>query len=192
MLSQAPGKLFFPPRGGDFDATKLFDRDIVPIQPASPPARPACSCLFMPALPVMPAKAGISSVYMEKIPAFAGRESVGVGISQALRPPLCLHLEQGYVRVLGMKSLTPLLQAIIAFCAVFTALGLMFNILLRPVKENQARMGKDMDHFKQELGHFKQDLYQLKVEMDQFKVEMDQFKVEVNVKLDKLLSKNPY
>ena len=34
MLSQAPGKLFFPPRGGDFDATKLFDRDIVPIQPA--------------------------------------------------------------------------------------------------------------------------------------------------------------
>ena len=34
MLSQAPGKLFFPPRGGDFDATKLFDRDIVPIKPA--------------------------------------------------------------------------------------------------------------------------------------------------------------
>ena len=70
----------------------------------------------------------------------------------------------------------PLLTAIIAFCAVFTALGLMFNILLGPVKENQVRMGRELDQFKQELGHLKQDLAQ--------------FKVEINVKLDKLLSKH--
>ena len=44
-----------------------------------------------------------------------------------------------------MEKFTALFQAVIAFCAVFTALGLMFNILLGPVKENQRRLEKELE-----------------------------------------------
>ena len=46
-----------------------------------------------------------------------------------------------------------LLTAIIAFCAVFTSLGLMFNILLGPVKESQANLEKRMDKMETSINH---------------------------------------
>ena len=60
-----------------------------------------------------------------------------------------------------MEMFTPLFQAVIAFVAVLTGLGFVFNLLLGPVKANQARLEK----------------------------ELEKFKAEVNTKLDKLLSK---
>ncbi len=39
-----------------------------------------------------------------------------------------------------MKPFTPLFQAVIAFTAVMTGLGFIFNLLLTPVKKDLARM----------------------------------------------------
>ena len=47
-----------------------------------------------------------------------------------------------------MSEFVPLATFIIAFCAVFSALGLMFNILLKPVKDNQARMESEQKDIK--------------------------------------------
>ncbi len=93
-----------------------------------------------------------------------------------------------------MELFTPLFQAVIAFCAVFTALGLMFNILLKPVKENMARLEKGM---KENMNRLENN--QIKLENNQARLEKDlkttrasleEFKVEVNTKLDKLLAKS--
>ena len=58
-------------------------------------------------------------------------------------------------------ELQMLLTAIIAFCAVFTSLGLMFNILLRPVKVNQDRMESEIKELKLEVAEIKSKLDQL-------------------------------
>ena len=47
-----------------------------------------------------------------------------------------------------MIEFVPLATFIIAFCAVFSALGLMFNILLKPVKDNQARIESEQKEIK--------------------------------------------
>ena len=59
-----------------------------------------------------------------------------------------------------MKPLTPLFQAVIAFVAVLTGLGFVFNLILSPVKTSQANLEKRMD--KLEAG---QD--ELKAKLDQ-------------------------
>ncbi len=42
-------------------------------------------------------------------------------------------------------------ETIIALCAIFTALGFMFNMLLKPVKENQARLESEQQSIKDML-----------------------------------------
>ena len=51
-----------------------------------------------------------------------------------------------------MKAFTPLFQAVIAFVAVLTGLGFVFNLLLKPVKtdiehlkEGQAKLESKID-----------------------------------------------
>ena len=73
-----------------------------------------------------------------------------------------------------LKKLTPLMTAVITFCAVFTALGLMFNILLNPVKANLARLEEDIKSVKTELNS----------RMDRLDSRMDR----IETKLDLLLS----
>ena len=53
-----------------------------------------------------------------------------------------------------MEIFTPLFQAVIAFVAVLTGLGIVFNLLLGPIKSNQA-------HFNRELREIKTKLDQL-------------------------------
>ena len=92
-----------------------------------------------------------------------------------------------------MGLFTPLFQATIAFCAVFTALGLMFNILLKPVKENMARLEKDLreNMAKLENNQTRLENNQIKLEKDlkTTQASLEEFKIEVNTKLDKLLAK---
>ena len=71
-----------------------------------------------------------------------------------------------------MEMFTPLFQAVIAFVAVLTGLGFVFNLLLGPVKANQARLEKGLEKFKAEVN-----------------TNLEKIKIEVNTKLDKLLSK---
>ncbi len=86
-----------------------------------------------------------------------------------------------------------ILMTVIAFSAVLTVLitilTFIFNSLLNPVKENQARMEKELNQFKTEI---KVEVSDLKEEVSDLKVEMSDLKKEVNAvntKLDKLLSK---
>jgi len=57
----------------------------------------------------------------------------------------------------ALQDFSSLFQALIAFCAVFTALGFLFNVLLNPVKENQAKMQKELDSVKKELTSVRED-----------------------------------
>jgi len=57
----------------------------------------------------------------------------------------------------ALQDFSSLFQALIAFCAVFTALGFLFNVLLNPVKENQAKMEKELDSVKKELTSVRED-----------------------------------
>ena len=77
-----------------------------------------------------------------------------------------------------LKPLLPLASFTIAFCAVFSALGLMFGILLNPVKN-------DLREFKTEV---REEIREVKAEVREFKAEVREFKAEVNTKLDKLLA----
>ena len=43
-----------------------------------------------------------------------------------------------------MKAFTPLFQAVIAFVAVLTGLGLVFNLLLAPIKKDIGRLDRDI------------------------------------------------
>ena len=54
-----------------------------------------------------------------------------------------------------MADLAFLLQAIIAFCAVFSALGLLFSVLLGPIKKDIAKL---------EAGQAKLEAGQVKME----------------------------
>lgn len=86
-----------------------------------------------------------------------------------------------------MEPFIPLFQAVIAFCAVFTALGLMFNILLRPVKENMARLEKDM---KENMTRLENNQGRLEKDLKTTQNSLEEFKTEVNTKLDRLLAKS--
>lgn len=50
-----------------------------------------------------------------------------------------------------MTILTPLATVVIALAGLFSGMGLIFNWLLSPIKENQARMEKRMDRIESKL-----------------------------------------
>lgn len=58
----------------------------------------------------------------------------------------------------ALQDFSSLFQALIAFCAVFTALGFLFNVLLNPLKENQAKMEKDIHTVKKDIDTVKKEL----------------------------------
>lgn len=51
-----------------------------------------------------------------------------------------------------LQMLMPLFTAVIAFMAVLTGLGFVFNLLLKPVKENQVRMEEQLDKLEIKIG----------------------------------------
>ena len=65
----------------------------------------------------------------------------------------------------ALHDFSSLFQALIAFCAVFTALGFLFNVLLTPVKENQAKMEKEFDTVKKEIDIVKKELTSVKADV---------------------------
>ena len=69
-----------------------------------------------------------------------------------------------------LKKLTPLMTAVITFCAVFTALGLMFNILLGSVKSNLIRVEKDIIRVEAEIKSVKTELNS---RMDRIETKLD-------------------
>ena len=72
-----------------------------------------------------------------------------------------------------MSEFVPLATFIIAFCAVFSALGLMFNILLKPVKDNQARIESEQKDIKARM-----ELEQKEIKI-LFQKQTDEFKNEI-------------
>ena len=70
-----------------------------------------------------------------------------------------------------------LLTAIIAFCAVFTSLGLMFNILLGPVKESQVNLEKRMDKMENSIDTMESSIDKMETSIN-----------DINQKLDKILA----
>ena len=102
-----------------------------------------------------------------------------------------------------------MLTAIIAFCAVFTALGLLFRILLSPVftkiehvQENLEGhifdTDKKVDGLKTDFDGLKTDVNGLKTDFDGLKTDVNGLKTDVNrleisieqinAKMDKLLT----
>ena len=61
----------------------------------------------------------------------------------------------------ALKNLTPLFHVTIAFCAVFTALGLMFNILLAPIEARMDQMEARMDRMEAHISQIDRKLDQL-------------------------------
>lgn len=55
-----------------------------------------------------------------------------------------------------------LLTALIAFCATFTALGFIFNILLNPVKETLANFEVRIKHLEEGQDEMKADISEIK------------------------------
>ena len=64
-----------------------------------------------------------------------------------------------------MKKLTPLFQAIIAFVAFLTGSGVVFNLLLSPVKEAQHRLEKNQVKMVFELKGLRADVVTLKTDV---------------------------
>ena len=61
-----------------------------------------------------------------------------------------------------LTSLGPLFTAIIAFCSVFGALGLLFRMLLNPVKSNIERMQSDIETLKKGQDDLKGNIQEIK------------------------------
>ena len=58
----------------------------------------------------------------------------------------------------SLASLTPLANIVVALVALFSGLGLIFNWLLSPVKDNQIRMEKVLADIQKVLGENQRDL----------------------------------
>ena len=65
----------------------------------------------------------------------------------------------------ALQDFSSLFQALIAFCAVFIALGFLFNVLLNPVKENQVKMEKEFDTVKKEFDTVKKEIASVKADI---------------------------
>ena len=70
-----------------------------------------------------------------------------------------------------MKELTPIFQAIIAFVAVLTGLGIVFNLLLGPIKYNQANMENRIEHIEKRMDHIEK---RMEKRMDRIESKLDQ------------------
>ena len=58
----------------------------------------------------------------------------------------------------NLESFMPLLTFIIAFVAVFTGLGILFNMILSPVKNNQKIIQADFKELKQDYKEFREEM----------------------------------
>ena len=61
-----------------------------------------------------------------------------------------------------MKVFTPLFQAVIAFVAILTGLGIVFNLLLAPVKANQVNLDKRIDRIEAGQAKLSSDIDSIK------------------------------
>jgi len=64
----------------------------------------------------------------------------------------------------------------IAFSAVITVLSFAFNLLLSPIKQNQANMEKEISSMKTDISDLKEDVSTLKT--DVFAIKQALFKIE--------------
>ena len=71
--------------------------------------------------------------------------------------------------MIDLSPFAPLATVIISFCAVFTALGFMFNILLRPVKDSQVLLANNQARIEAEQKDIKACLAdnQARMELEQ-------------------------
>ena len=60
-----------------------------------------------------------------------------------------------------LSFLAPLATVVIALVGLFSGMGLIFNWLLSPIKENQARMEKRMDRIEKRMDRIESKLDQL-------------------------------
>ena len=80
----------------------------------------------------------------------------------------------------SIKYFAPLATCIIAFVAVLTGLGFVFNLLLGPVKADVSVLKTDVAVLKTDVSVLKTDVSLLKAGLN-----------DVNAKLDKILAKTP-
>ena len=91
----------------------------------------------------------------------------------------------------GMEGMDP--QTIIAVIALMTGLGYIFNLLLKPVKNNQARFEKSLDSLEAMQTRFEKKLDSLEVRQTHFEKRMDNLEAgqtSLEKKLDQLLARN--
>ena len=69
---------------------------------------------------------------------------------------------------------SPLATVVIAFCAFLTVLGLIFNILLTPVKENIVRLKEDVTTLKKDIKILTEDVTTLKIGVSKIESKIDQ------------------
>ena len=62
----------------------------------------------------------------------------------------------------ALKEFMPLFSAILAFCAFMGSLGFIFNLLLSPVKEIQAKIEQRIDKLETGQMEIKQMIFELK------------------------------
>ena len=72
------------------------------------------------------------------------------------------------------------MTTIIAVMAALTGLGFVFNILLAPLKENQARIEKRMDQFEARMRQFEARMGQFESKLGQFESKLDQLLAQKN------------
>ncbi len=66
-----------------------------------------------------------------------------------------------------LQSLSPLFTVTITFCAVFTALGLMFNILLGPIETRMDHMEARMDRMETRMDRMEARINSIEDKLDQ-------------------------
>ena len=90
-----------------------------------------------------------------------------------------------------LSDLTPIAVFTISFCAVFTALGFMFNILLNPVKKEVSELKEGQKALNQEVSDLNKEVLDLKTGQKNLNKEVLDLKTgqkEMSAKLDLLLS----
>ena len=77
-------------------------------------------------------------------------------------------------------ELQHILTTIIAVMAALTGMGFVFNILLKPLKENQARIEKRIDKLEARMDQFEARLDQLEARMGRLESKLDQLLAQKN------------
>ena len=79
-----------------------------------------------------------------------------------------------------LSEFSPLFQAVIAFVAVLTGLGFVFNLLLVPLKENQGRLEKNQGRLEKSQARLEES--QGRLEKNQGRLESDIQEVKMGIK----------